>query len=214
MNSTERAVIAVLQGIALRVPTYPKNCGLNSELRVHNLRGDTVEGSHYIDCWRKALRLAGFKWLGNGAYGIAVSSPAITDKVLKIVPGDDGWVDYARTCYEQYDKVSPVLQKLLLRVYALESFSGTTIALVEKLAVSLSDSAEYETNYDAASEKRQAIQQGMMSRCDTEGAKYPLLNEAGRELAKFKPATSRLDLHAGNIMLRENGEWVITDPWC
>ncbi len=214
MNKSERAVIGLLQSIALKMPTYKLYATLGSSVAGR----DACAGS-YRTLWRKNLELAGFKALGTGAFGIAVSSPCLEGKVVKIVPGEDCWVHYARVCFarkEELERNCPGISAYLLNVQYLETFSGCTIGLIEQLGSTLNEWQQLNPltmqEEKALTERHWSLRYGLsgsMSKHEEYRKEYNI----GKALRGFAPPGAGADLHGNNIMLRSDGQWVITDPW-
>lgn len=152
-------------------------------------------GSNKRRWWEAALTAQGFKVLGSGAFGIAIASRLMPDKVIKVVPGDDPWRHYAALC------MTPEAQTWneAMRVFHLETVCGITVGVVEYLT-EITDDAE----------KRRLIVRDGTYDCNPEPESTGW--QFGRFLQRSMPSGAGFDLHSGNFRMRGE-QLVVTDPW-
>lgn len=172
-------------------------------------------GGHGMLDW--AEHAHGFKYLGSGCYATAWEHPDLPDRVIKVGRSThDGWLGYAKWCVANQGK--PMVPK----IYELRRIEGVAhvayIAVIEKLQpLTMGHSV---ANY----QQRRAMNaywdeqvEGLERFINNDLAERYVpdsraLEAAGRMLhAAFGPGGT--DLHRGNVMMRDNGQLVITDPY-
>jgi hypothetical protein len=98
----------------------------------------------------------------------------------------------------------------------LESFSGCTISLIERLGSTLDECrAEVTLNEQERLDldRRYWSLSFGLSGAMCKHEEYRKEYTIGKALRGFAPPGAGADLHRNNIMLRSDGQWVITDPW-
>lgn len=174
------------------------------------------------DTLRKLLGVQGRR-LGSGAYATAYWSPS-RKKVIKIGRLDDPYLDYVRAIKRRKSSLFPKISDLLI---CLESGTdrddneGAYAVVMERLI-------------RPSSRKQRARVNLAIAMFDTEGwdveADELIVNviHAGMSAAMFKQLKRAadfvkelvnefdhcMDMHDENIMLRRNGQLVLTDPFC
>lgn len=176
------------------------------------------------ECFVDALQAKGFHTLGSGAFSTVLAHPDNNDKVVKVIyrPQQDGWVDYAHWAGQKgyAGTFAPrVFSYKLVKSYSKEkkeyywsSPQDFGVAVMERLDKTLTQT---EMNADgrvlhplfkhAMSESALAVR--MLD------SVVPGLANFAKDLKKdFED--ERFDLHDGNMMLRKDGSFVVTDPIC
>lgn len=165
---------------------------------------------------RVRLARKGWDHLGEGVFGVAYGRGNL---VWKIQAGDGGWAHYIRAVAAG-EFCGPHAPRVKV-VFALKG--GGTAALMERLtdsrrALRGRTVEGYSTPEAIASGLRSLARNVGALRLDDEArsglkAMPPSLKVYAAELGRWAPeVNSRIDLHAGNFLVRRNGTIVVTDP--
>lgn len=158
----------------------------------------------------KALKALGYEQLGRGCFAVALTHPERPDVVVKVGQrraGRSGF-SHLRDHFPEYCgflRDSGTRSKYALKVYHFDYFSqrngGTYAAVVERCRAGKGCKAQRSIEASSYAAKG--------GRWGTEGADP----HATRFIRRFAHL-GKLDLHSANVMLRANGQPVITDPLC
>lgn len=152
--------------------------------------------------YENKLTNLGFKIIGNGMFANVFAIPNSDDKVIKVA-SNDGWPDYIKWATEQ-----GYAGKFAPKVYSLKFKDGFYIAVMEKLATTI---RYLETVSDRTEQSR-------MFRTYIQRFDPPVKNTKNTpvDLIEFmdnlRGARLANDLHAANVMVRNDGQIVVTDP--
>ena len=142
--------------------------------------------------FQSSVMRAGLTKLGEGHFSLVFTHPELADKCIKLVvrQGDSA------PCYLAWARANP--GPYIPRVHYLVRRNGYCVAVLDKLAPLSSDrdkSKDFNRifKWDAP---------------DTEAAVYQVY----QRITKFFEGVSRADMHSGNMMLDDEGRFVITDP--
>lgn len=153
----------------------------------------------------KALENKGFVKLGSGAFSTVLAKPG-QSRVIKVTRRPDGWIDYIHWGSK---KGSPFVPK----VFSYKKIKGKKndfeVAIVERLEYTFSNAPE---------DHALRIIPYLMDRSSKNpmAARFmeilsPGLKDFMEEVQK-EFNDSSLDLHAGNLMIRKDGSFVLSDP--
>jgi hypothetical protein len=175
----------------------------------------TKFGRTYKDAaeFRKVLMSKGFRTIGEGSFGFAMSKGHEATKVWKIESGNDrkqAWARYIRAVAN-----GELRGKHVPKVYLVVSLGcGGTAALVERLYSPFKDGKVSPVTQRQAWDTLQTL----MSLSVPRGSKVPRsFRDFGlRLLTWIGPESSDLicDFNNGNVMWRRDGTAVVTDPVC
>lgn len=155
-----------------------------------------------------AGRRAGFEFINGGAFSQVFGSAAVPDKVLKITTSE---IDGYHSFVEFVQKVGPTLpedqRRYLPVIYSSEVICGVRITLMERL-VSARDALHHEYGDRLKYEEWRALN----------GREYCIEHPGAAELRERmdnwrRGSDAAWDLHTGNVMMRADGQLVVTDPW-
>lgn len=160
---------------------------------------------HSVQEFREFLENKGFKKLGSGLYSVVYAHPTNPDIAIK-VGEPDPWPDYAVWATENgyAGKFAPL-------VHSLKSYKGNGhrdfyVAVMERLVDTIRGVREEYADHN---------QSRLHNPFNVDG--WELKRDDSRpDLQDFMHQMSNAgysgDLHDGNIMVRKDGEIVITDP--
>jgi hypothetical protein len=153
------------------------------------------------------LKKRGFEELGNGAYSTVLAKKG-SNRVIKVIRRPDGWIDYIHWGAK---KGSPFIPK----VFSYKKIKGLKkdfeVAIVERL--------EY-TFYKAPEDHALMILPDLMHKSDSNPMTARFMEILAPGLRDFMAEVKEefneghLDLHAGNLMIRKDGSFVLSDPVC
>ncbi|MBY5581872.1 hypothetical protein [Rhizobium leguminosarum] len=158
----------------------------------------------------RELKLAGYKTLGRGCFAVALAHPDHPDVVVKVGQRRIGRGRRQELSdrfpeYVEFLKDSGTRSKFALKVYHMEWLSGcgggTYAAVVERCKAGKGSAA-----HKAVTASGSVVKGYRWCSKDASG-------HATRFIRRFA-WMGKLDLHSGNVMLRPNGQAVITDPLC
>lgn len=171
-----------------------------TDLLDHPTRADAV----------RELKRAGYKVLGKGAFAVALAHPDRPDVVVKVGQRDHKTRTHISDHFPEYVDFlqgSGTRSKFALKVYHMGWLSGreggTYAAVVERCKSSKGCKAQKAITYSSY-----VASGSTWSKAVTSSSK-----PATRFIKRFA-FLGKLDLHSGNVMLRANGQAVITDPLC
>jgi hypothetical protein len=168
---------------------------------------------------------SGGKFLGQGSFGKVLGHPS-WPYVLKMFPRDDCYLKYVRFAYNNPHVAFPKFYGLPRRIRPLFirglNWANPYIVRIEKLrnipnsyfiAGNVEDSIEEFIRFKTG-EMDPARLQEMQEEYDTLKQQKPEIYNLfeGAWLIKKNLPNCKLDLHGGNVMARENGEYVWVDP--
>jgi len=150
--------------------------------------------------YENKLRALNFEHLGKGMYANVFAIPN-TDKVIKVA-SNDAWPDYIKWATK-----NGYAGKFAPKVYSLKFHDGWYVAIMERLVDTMKNfrvsSEQYQLYYDHVARRSSDI---------------PARSSKGKpkDLIEFvhnlRDAGLANDLHQGNVMVRKDGQLVITDP--
>lgn len=171
-----------------------------TDLLNHPTRADAV----------RELKRAGYKALGKGAFAVAMVHPERPDVVIKIGQRDHKTRPDISDHFPEYVdflKGTGTRSMFALKVYHMVWLSGreggTYAAVVERCKASKGSKAQKAVTYSSY------VVSGSSWNRAVAGSSKP----ATRFIKRFA-FLGNLDLHSKNVMLRPNGQAVITDPLC
>lgn len=145
--------------------------------------------------YENKLAKLNFPLLGKGMYANVFAIPN-TDKVMKVAR-NDAWPVYIKWASENGH-----MGKFAPKVDSLKFFDGFYVAVMERLAGTMHDFEAFSTGHYKA--YREAVSYGWSR------PKRP--SRLGNYIQKLRDAGLAGDLHPGNVMVRKNGQIVVTDP--
>lgn len=179
--------------------------------------------SSYTFC--EALQAKGFELLGSGAFSTVYGYPG-KDRVIKVThrPHTDGWLDYTHWAaqkgyagrfapqiysYKLIKSKSPTKPGSLWE-YATDP-NGFGVAVMERLDLEMNKVApDHDANtinvLFSQAMRDNKLAHKFLATVDPEFPKF-----AVELMTEYK---GHLDIHGGNIMLRKDGSFVVTDPVC
>ena len=139
-----------------------------------------------------SVKRAGLTLLGEGHFSLVFAHPELEDKCIKLVvrAGDSA------PCYLAWARANP--GPYIPRVHYLVRRNGYCVAVLDKL-ISLHSDREKKKDFDRIFH---------YTNPDKEAAVYQVY----QRITKFFEGVSRADLHSDNMMLDDNGGFIITDP--
>lgn len=164
-----------------------------------------------LNIFKKRLEKHGFRCIGRGYYS-TVYAKADSDRVLKVTKADDNWYDYVTWARESgwAGKFAPMVY-----AYKKVEFKGDTfyIASMERMSVPLANLREKDSLH---------IMQPLISyHMSGNALATSMISSYNADLAKFLTDFKeqfkdqhRFDLHGGNMMLRDDQSFCLTDPIC
>jgi hypothetical protein len=156
----------------------------------------------------KALERRGFKALGSGAFATVLAKEG-QKRVIKVIRRPDGWINYIHWAAQagEAGHFAP-------RVFSYKKIKGRkkdfAVAVVERLSYTLEDAPEEHALKIIPSLIWHA--DNPMARKFMEMLAPGLMDYLAKMAAEWKIKLSNFDLHNGNLMLREDGSFVIVDP--
>jgi hypothetical protein len=158
----------------------------------------------------RSLKRAGYKALGRGAFAVALAHPDRPDVVIKVGQRNSSKFQHLTDHFPEYVdflKGTGTRSTFALKVYHMEWISGreggTYAAVVERCKASKGSKAQKAVTYSSY-----VVSGSSWNRAVTSSSK-----PATRFIRRFADLGA-LDLHSKNVMLRANGQAVITDPLC
>ena len=161
--------------------------------------------------FEQGLKKHGFELLGHGYYSKVYAKPG-SNRVLKVTKADDNWYDYISWARESgwAGKFAPMVYS-----YKKVEFKGDTfyIASMERMSVPLASLREKDSLH---------IMQPLISyHMSGNALATSMISSYNADLAKFLidfkeqfKDQHRFDLHGGNMMLRDDQSFCLTDPIC
>ena len=155
-----------------------------------------------------ALERKGFKKLGQGAFSVVLAKPD-SKRVIKVTRRieDDGWIDYIKWA----DKKG-YTGSFAPKVYSYKYIKGRerdfAISSMERMKSSLG-SVGYQHDATVLWDLIHKATNDNQLATRLLNIAVPGLDQFNKDLRKTFGA---LDLHSGNLMVRENGSLVFTDP--
>lgn len=157
----------------------------------------------------EGLKKHGFEVLGSGAFSTVLAKPG-KDRVVKVIRRPDGWVNYVKWAAEagEAGRFAP-------KVFSYKKIKGRqsnfAVAVMERLSYTL------EKVPDEADLK---ILPDLLGRVDRNPFAHKMVDMIAPGLGDFaikmgkewNIPVSHFDFHSGNMMVRENGQFVIVDP--
>lgn len=156
-----------------------------------------------------ALKKRGFEVLGSGAFSTVLAKPG-KDRVIKVIRRPDGWVNYVKWAAENGEA-----GKFAPKVFSYKKIKGRnsnfSVAVMERLSYTLEK---------VPAEADLKILPDLLGRVDRNPFAQKMVDMIAPGLGDFtikmgkewNIPTSHFDFHDGNLMVRENGEFVIVDP--
>lgn len=147
--------------------------------------------------YENKLRELGFPQIGSGIFSNVFAFPNNPDKAIKVGKDDDAWPSYIKWATEKgyAGKFAPKVDSLKFR-------DGFYVAIMERLIATMREIV-YEGGDN--SYQNRLYQSEIISR----GGKAKDLIEFVTDL---RDAGLTGDLHPGNVMVRKDGQIVVTDP--
>lgn len=164
-----------------------------------------TDGASFI----KALEKKGFVSLGSGAFSTVLAKPG-SKRVLKVIRRPDGWINYVKWAAENGEA-----GKFAPKVYSYKKIKGKkadfSVAVMERLEYTLDG---------APAEHALKIVPDLMWRADKNEMAAKFVNLLAPGLLTFlqkmadewKIPVGNFDLHSGNLMIRNDGSFVVIDP--
>jgi hypothetical protein len=144
--------------------------------------------------YENKLRALNFEPVGKGIYANVFAIPN-TDKVIKVAR-EDAWPDYIKWSTE-----NGYAGKFAPKVYSLKFYDGWYVAIMERLVATIKE-------FHGASEQYQQYSDHIQP--------YHLDEDGPEDLLSFvknlRDAGLAGDMHPGNVMVRKDGQIVVTDP--
>lgn len=153
------------------------------------------------------LRKRGFVKIGGGLYAEVYAKPG-SDKCIKVARSSDAWPEYVEwATLEQYAGVYAP------KVYSLKFHNGFYVALMERLVCTIADIHASHPTYHYSKHPLSDLVASVQTWSGYGGREVRAEAEGLKSFCNAVK-TQRLvsDLHDGNIMLRKDGQLVITDP--
>ncbi len=160
------------------------------------------------DAYISKLYKRGFHKVGSGLFAVVLAKPG-SDRVIKVALASDMWPEYV-----EWATLNAYAGKFAPKVYSLKFHNGFYVAVMERLVCTLQE-LEKENNYSQNTQYHilaEAIKywSGYSRYCKPDimpnCPDLQAFSEAAGESGMFE------DLHGGNIMLRNDGQIVVTDP--
>lgn len=156
------------------------------------------------------LEKKGFKLLGSGAFSYVYGHPK-SDRVIKITRNPDNWIDYI-----QWAAKNGYCGNYAPRVYSYKKIGDFEVSVVEKMKQTvhlLPDKDDYRfADKLGILHLKGNVMAGIFLEELLPGMPN-FLSRLEKEFVK-NPLEERLDLHAGNFMVRPDGTYCFTDPLC
>lgn len=155
------------------------------------------------DEYENKLRALGCEMIGNGYFSNVFNIPQQPDKVIKVGPADDQWPLYARWATENghSGKFAPM-------IHSLKFYDGFYAAIMERLVCTVGDIRNNNCYRGGKGTELQAIFNEVTGREEkTEACDLAAYVNELRALGHSN------DFHDGNVMVRKDGQLVITDPF-
>jgi hypothetical protein len=149
------------------------------------------------------LQKLGFELVGKGLYANVFAIPN-TDKVIKVA-SLDGWPEYIR-----WSTKNGYAGKFAPKVDSLKFYESFYVAVMERLVDTMRGFEDYGRTSDQFKLYKKVIQAWRWNKengNDNEGA-----TELVQFMEKLREAGMTGDLHDGNVMVRKDGQIVVTDP--
>ncbi len=157
----------------------------------------------------EALKRRGFEVLGSGAFSTVLAKPG-QDRVLKVIRRPDGWINYVKWAAENGEAGG-----FAPKVFSYKKIKGRNgdfaVATMERLSYTLEKVPE---------EADLKILPDLLGRVDRNPFAHRMVSMIAPGLGDFavkmgkewKIPLMNFDFHDGNMMVRENGQFVIVDP--
>lgn len=167
----------------------------------------SVKGKPFNDGYSfiKALEKRGFKTLGSGAFSTVLGKDG-SDRVIKVIRQADNWIDYIQWAAKKGEA-----GKFAPKVYSYKQIKGKkkdfSVAIMERL--------EY-TFYKAPEDHALKILPELMYRANDNPMAASFSDILAPGLRKYLEELNKdfnsHDFHPGNLMIRKDGSFVISDP--
>lgn len=149
----------------------------------------------------------GWMLLGKGANALVYGHDDVPDQVIKISDScTDGWLKYAEICQSMTDPHALRVDTIEYRVPENNEYDNFYFAVIEKLE-ELEQLGEW-TVFDILS--------NFYSEPETISVKTSAFKTFSTFIARlgalFPPGNYYWDLHENNVMVRDDGTLVVTDP--
>lgn len=154
--------------------------------------------------YENKLASLGFKIIGSGMYARVFAIPNSDDKVIKVAR-NDAWPDYIKWATEH-----GYAGKFAPKVYSLKFKDGFYIAVMEKLATTMDYLETVSTRNEQSRMFRTYIQRSIFDPPVKKTKNTPV--DLVEFMDNLMDARLANDLHASNIMVRNDGQIVVTDP--
>jgi hypothetical protein len=166
-------------------------------------RGKIMNKSDYIN----KLQEKGFELLGRGLHSNVFAVP-YTDSVIKVGNADE-WPDYI-----QWSIQNGYNGKFAPKVSSLKFKDGYYVAIMERLVATIS-----EIKNEIRNSGKGGLYNNSITKLANEVDKFRYNPEGGIDAPELQDFVATLkkkrlanDLHDGNIMVRKDGQLVVTDP--
>lgn len=154
-----------------------------------------------------ALEKRGFEKLGSGAFSTVLAKKGY-DRVIKVIRRPDGWIDYVHWASKLGEE-----GKFAPKVYSYKKIKGKkkdfSVAIMERL--------EY-TFAKAPADHALSIIPQLMQYSSRNPMAASFMDILAPGLGKFMIAMKKefeeggFDMHSGNVMVRKDGSFVLSDP--
>ncbi len=157
----------------------------------------------------KALERRGFKRLGSGAFSTVMAKDG-QKRVIKVIRRPDGWINYVVWAAKigEAGRFAP-------QVFSYKKIKGNVkdfaVAIVERLEYTLEDTPE-DHALKILPEMLWRAEKNPMAQKFTELLAPGLVDYLKKMGEQWKITYDNFDLHAGNLMVRANGTFVVVDP--
>jgi hypothetical protein len=150
--------------------------------------------------YENKLRALNFEHLGKGLYANVFAIPN-TDKVIKVA-SNDAWPDYIKWSTE-----NGYAGTFAPKVYSLKFQDGWYVAIMERLVETMK---EFDLNSDQYRHYRNHImfRHYEIPKHSTKDKPVGLMEF----VQNLRDAGLAGDMHPGNVMVRKDGQIVVTDP--
>lgn len=154
----------------------------------------------------KGLEKRGFVKLGGGYYSTVLGKPD-SDRVIKVTREADGWIDYVHWAAKKGEA-----GKFAPKVFSYKKIKGKR----NDFSVSIMERLEY-TFYKAPQDHAMKIIPSLLEYSEDNPMAGRFMEVLAPGLKDYMSALKKqfkghLDLHAGNLMLRKDGSFVVIDP--
>ena len=157
----------------------------------------------------KALEKRGFTVIGSGAFSTVLGKEG-SDRVLKVIRRPDGWINYIHWAAQigEAGHFAP-------RVFSYKKIKGRqkdfSVAVMERLSYTLENTPEEHALKILPNVLWRADKNPMAAKF-TEILAPGLVGFMNKMSAKWDIPIQNFDLHDGNLMIRNDGSFVVVDP--